>query len=348
MDLGLTGILAILFVVSYAREPRRMRCAVFLFGAVAGLVLRLIAAVGEALTTISAEAGGWATLAVLILIVGMVLLVAVMLVLNGLTMVRREGRRLSNLLSLLLGLAMLGVIAVVAVAVVASVGSQSATLVVGVILTSLPIGFLSYGLLAYLLYSALYQAVSRRRSRQVGAVVALGSGLIEGRVPPLLAQRLDGAHRTWDEAVAAGAQPVIVTSGGRGPDEPRPEAEAMAEYLVEHGTPPAAILTETESRTTQQNLANTAQLLAERGITGPVAVVTNNYHAFRAALMMRSAGVAGYALGAPTADYYWPSASIREYLAILRDHRWFVVISVVVLSLPALIWFVLSVRAGML
>lgn len=348
MEFGLTGIFAMLFAISYAREPRRMRCAVFLFGAVAGLILRLIGAVGETVATISAEAGGWAALAVLILIAGMVLLVAVMLVLNGLTMVRKEGRRLSNLLSLLLGLGILAAIAGVATAVVTSLSSQSAGLVVGVILLSLPVGFLSYGFLAYLLYSAVYQAIARRQSRQVGAVVALGSGLIEGQVPPLLARRLDGARSAYDEAVAAGGRPVIVTSGGQGEDEPRPEAEAMAEYLVERGTPPEVILVEAESRTTQENLVNTAQLLAERGITGPVAVVTNNYHAFRAAMMMRKAGVAGYALGAPTADYYWPSATIREYLAILRDHLWFVVISVTLLSVPAVVWFALSARAGML
>jgi uncharacterized SAM-binding protein YcdF (DUF218 family) len=51
-----------------------------------------------------------------------------------------------------------------------------------------------------------------------------------------------------------------------------------------------------------------------------VAVVTSNFHAFRAALLMRRAGLPGYTIGAPTAGYYWPSASIREYVAILRDH----------------------------
>ncbi len=341
MEFGLTGIFAVLFVLSYVRDPRSMRCAVFLFGAIAGLMLRLIGALGAAASERSDVAGAWTLLAVLILIVAMVVLVAVMLVLNGLTMVRREGRRLSNLLSFLLGLAILGAIAAVAAAVSASLATDSLILVLGVVLVSLPFGFLSYGFLAYLLYSAVYQAITRREGRQVAAVVALGSGLIDGDVPPLLASRLDRACQAYEAAIAAGGRPVIVTSGGQGEDEPRSEAEAMAEYLREHGVPEAAILTETESRTTGENLANTAVLLAERGVTGPVAVVTNNFHAFRSAMMMRKAGVAGYVLGAPTAEYYWPSATIREYLAILRDHFWFVVISVAVLSLPA-VWFGLS------
>lgn len=337
MELGLTGVFAVLFALSYAREPRAMRCAIFLFGAVAGLLLSLIGMIGAIIGGRSITAGAWALLAVLIVIVTMVVLVAIMLVLNGLVMVRREGRRLSSLLSFLLGLAVLAGVGAVIVAISTSVVTDSAVVMIAVILVSLPFGFLAFGFLAYLLYSAVYQAITRRQSGGVAAIVALGSGLIEGEVPPLLASRLDRARQAYDAALAAGARPVIVTSGGQGQDEPRSEAEAMAEYLVARGVPAEAVLTETESRTTEENLANTAVLLAERGITGPVAVVTNNFHAFRSAMMMRKAGVAGYALGAPTADYYWPSATIREYLAILRDHFWFVVISVGLLSLPA-IW----------
>lgn len=341
MDLGLTGIFAVLFAISYAREPRRMRCAVFLLGAVAGLLLRLIAAIGSAVSARFEFAGGWLLLALLAVIVVMVVALAVMLVLNGLTMVRKEGRRLSNLLSLLLGLGILGAVAAVIALISTSVATDSALLVVGVLLASLPVAFLSFGFGAYLLYSAFYQAVTHRKPHRVAAVVALGSGLIDGRVPPLLASRLDAARRVFEVAGRTGAMPVLVTSGGQGEDEPLPEADAMAEYLREHGTPPEAILTEPESRTTQENLANTAVLLAERGVAGPVAVVTNNFHVLRSAMMMRNAGVPGYVVGAPTAGYYWPSATIREYLAILRDHFWFVVVSVGLLSLPAL-WLAAS------
>ncbi|MCW5950666.1 MAG: YdcF family protein [Propionibacteriaceae bacterium] len=341
MEFGLAGAFAVLFVLSYVREPRSMRCAVFLFGAVVSLAINLVGIIGQAVADRSELAGAWLLLAVMLVMVATVLVVAVMLVLNGFTTMRLEGRRLSSLLSLLLGLAILVAVVAAVVAVFSAVANDSVPLVLGVLLTSLPISFLASGFLAYLLYSAVYQAITSRERRRVVAVVALGSGLIDGEVPPLLASRLNRARQAYQVAIAAGDRPVLVTSGGQGEDEPRSEAEAMAEYLSEHGVPEAAILTETESRTTEENLANTAVLLAERGIAGPVAVVTNNFHAFRAAMMMRKAGLAGYVLGAPTADYYWPSATIREYLAILRDHFWFVVISVGVLCLPA-VWFAFS------
>ena len=55
---------------------------------------------------------------------------------------------------------------------------------------------------------------------------------------------------------------------------------------------------------------------------------------------MRKAGLPGYAIGAHTAQYYWPSAMIREYAAILRDHRGLTVTAVGLLSIPLAAQFV--------
>jgi uncharacterized SAM-binding protein YcdF (DUF218 family) len=263
-----------------------------------------------------------------------------MLVLNGFTMLRREGRRPSNLLSLALGVVILAAITI-GVLVLAA-GRRD--LVVLLILAGLPPGFLAFGFVAYLTYSPLYQAYARSQRRSVDAVVVLGSGLIDGVVPPLLAGRLDRARQVYESVLATGRRPLVVTSGGQGVDEPRAEAAAMAEYLSERGIPEAVIAVEDESRNTEENLGNTAALLRERGITGPVAVVTNDYHAFRSAMVMRRIGIPGYVLGARTADYFWPSATIREYAAILRDHAWFVGVSLVVMAAPLLAFLTLVPR----
>ena len=60
-------------------------------------------------------------------------------------------------------------------------------------------------------------------------------------------------------------------------------------------------------------------------------MVTDSFHAFRAALLTRRAGVDGQVLGARTARYYWPSATIREFVAILVEHRIANLIAVLVL-----------------
>jgi len=340
MEIGLAGTLAAVFALAFVSDPRTMRCAVLLLGAVSALLVRLVDLIVAAIAERSGQAAAWAMLGLLILIALLLVVVAIMLVLNGFMMLRREGGRPSNLLSLALGVTILAAIA--AGALVLAAGRPQ--LVVLLILAGLPPGFLAFGFVAYLLYSPLYQAYARSQRRNVDAVIVLGSGLIDGVVPPLLAGRLDRARQVYTSVLAAGKNPLVVTSGGQGADEPRAEAVAMAEYLSERGVPEEVIAIEDESRNTEENLRNTADLLLERGITGPVAVVTNDYHAFRSAMVMRRIGIPGYVLGSRTADYFWPSATIREYAAILRDHRWFVGVSLVVLALPLLASLALAPR----
>ena len=142
---------------------------------------------------------------------------------------------------------------------------------------------------------------------------------------------------------ADGAPMLILTSGGRGADEPVAEGEAMADYLLAQGIPADRVMIENRSRNTEQNLRYSAALLAERGVKGPIAAVTNNFHAFRAAMLMRRLGIAGYSIGAPTARYYWPTAVIREFVAVLRDHIWLNAIMLGLCCLPLLLWLVTAV-----
>lgn len=103
------------------------------------------------------------------------------------------------------------------------------------------------------------------------------------------------------------------------------------------------LLTEDESTTTQENLRLSRRVLADAGIDGQIAVVTNDFHAFRAALLMRREGMPGYALGAPSARYYRPSATIREFVAVLRDHLVINVVMGGVAVLPLVLFVTTSV-----
>jgi len=212
-----------------------------------------------------------------------------------------------------------------------------------VALVGMPVGYLAYGFVSYLVYSALYQWATRRFPRPADAIVVLGSGLVGGEVPPLLASRLDRGLDVYRQARVKGHEPRIVTSGGKGDDETRAEADAMAAYLVGRGVDPDVIIPEDQSRNTRQNLVNTVVILAAHQVTGDVAVVTNNFHAFRSALLMRKVKIPGYVLGSPTAGYYWPSATIREYVAILRDHRRLNLVMVILACVPLVIYLVLMV-----
>jgi uncharacterized SAM-binding protein YcdF (DUF218 family) len=86
----------------------------------------------------------------------------------------------------------------------------------------------------------------------------------------------------------AGVAPLLVLSGGG--RQAIPEAEVMRELALARGVPVAALVIEPRSRTTLENATETAQLLAA---SGPVAVVlvTDSYHALRARLLFRMAGL---------------------------------------------------------
>ncbi|MDR0782279.1 MAG: YdcF family protein, partial [Propionibacteriaceae bacterium] len=284
-----------------------------------------------------------------------------------------------------------------------------------VLCIGLPLAYLGFGFIAYLLYSFVYR-IFTRFAKPPAAVVVLGAGLINGQVTPLLAARCKKGLAVWQSQTTATTTPVFVVSGGKGADESRSEASAMAEYcsalihrllasradsdrsdgkattskagwtptLVEgrasllvlprprqaltseaRSTPVERcqrcqcvdlilrssdesvdqgsglggceqIIQEDRSTTTRENLANTKVLLAERGISGPIWAVTSNYHAFRAAMLLRQEKIPGHAVGAPIARYYWPAAIIREYAAILYDSLTFTLITLSLTFLPLL------------
>jgi uncharacterized SAM-binding protein YcdF (DUF218 family) len=167
-------------------------------------------------------------------------------------------------------------------------------------------------------------------------VIVLGAGLTSGdRVGRLLAARLDCGREALERIGTAQAR--LVVSGGQGSDERISEAAAMAEYLAAHGVDRSRILLEDRSTTTAENLLYSCEVLTEHHIEPPVAVVSNSFHAFRAALFMHRQGLDGYALGAPTPSYYWPSAMIREFAAVCAEHLLGNSIALVVLTLPLLV-----------
>lgn len=307
---ALAAVSATLCVVGVLVERRRFRNA--LLGGTA-MVLLLMAVFAQLLRLDIGVIGPVTVVIAALLIVGVLVLTGFLLV-NGVVMMRREGRRPANLLSLLAGLACLAV--VVLVPIMVRVENRFLTaLTFAALLLAAYLGFLLCSLLAY---AFVYGRLGVRPG--VDFVVVLGSGLIRGAVPPLLAARLDRGAALWDQERERGGNPMLVTSGGRGPDEPVAEAVAMADYLVARGVPSEKILREDRSRTTQENLEFSRALMTERLPDHRCVVVTNDFHAFRAALTARRVGVNGQVVGAPTARYYRPSATLREFVAILAEH----------------------------
>jgi uncharacterized SAM-binding protein YcdF (DUF218 family) len=308
---GIAAVWMLFFLVSFARDRRRLRLGFYLLMSLIftgfGLMLMLAA--------VSRDAASFVALGLVLLIPVLILALAIFLICNGVTMLRREGRSPGNLLSLLTGLALIGLI----VFDIATLRTRLVALeIVGGTITGI-FGYVAFLFTCYLLYSIVYGRIRSRRA--VDFVVVLGSGLLGGRrISRLLASRLDRGRKAFDAAIAKGRQPMLITSGGQGPDEQISESLAMADYLVDRGVPRDRILLEDQSSTTEENLSFSREIMLERLPTYRCVVVTNNYHVLRAALIAKKANVRGQVIGSPTAAYFWPSATIREFVAVFLDH----------------------------
>lgn len=312
---GLAVAAFLLFAIGVIRDPRSYGNAVLLGLSLALSALAIVRHLEED------PARPYRLLLDLILL-GMAagpFLVGAFLVLNGITLLRRERLRAANLLSLAAGIAVFCVLALTLTA--ERLGSFKFTLVTGV--ADLLFGYVSFLLASYVIYGFVYGMLTAL-SGHADFVVVLGAGLKrDGTVTPLLARRLDKAREVAaaHAARAGGPGPAFVVSGGKGADERVAEAVAMSAYLTDRGVSPGAIFLEDRSRNTEENLRFSQVIMDRARPHARCVIVTSNFHVLRTAMLARRLGVRGQVTGAPTAGYYWPSATLREFAAVFLGHR---------------------------
>ena len=114
----------------------------------------------------------------------------------------------------------------------------------------------------------------------------------------------------------------------------------MRDYLLDKGVPGDAILMEDKSTTTWENLRYSLAVINADWATGPsddrtstandgmpagdftTAVVTSDFHVFRCAEYAHNLGIKADGIGSHTKGWYWPTAFIREFIAITKAHLW--------------------------
>lgn len=145
-------------------------------------------------------------------------------------------------------------------------------------------------------------------------LVVLGAGLRpDGTPTETLQYRLDAALAYLEENPGT----TCIVSGGQGFGESRTEADAMADYLVGRGLGAGRVTKEEASTTTAENIRNSAELLAPGA---SVAVVTNDFHLYRALRIAHNNGLPdAHGLAARTNPLYMPQATLRECFAIAKD-----------------------------
>ncbi len=284
------------------------------------LMLSLAVTVVFAAGFFSPDARAYFLMACFLLAALCLFLVPVLLIINGVQMIRKESVCPAHLLSLGLGI----VVAAGEIATVVYVLGLADAVDLGkwnrwVLLLSMTVFYFSFLVLCFVLYSVFMQVMPHRMN--FNYVVIHGCGLSGGeKMTRLLSNRVDKAIEIYEKCAE---KPFLIPSGGQGSDEKISEAQAMKAYLVSHGIPEAHILPEDRSATTKENLLNSKEIIDSRQGGRKTALVSSNYHIYRCLLLAREAGLKCTGIGADVALYYWPSALIREFIAVFVSKKFF-------------------------
>ena len=332
----------VLFIYSFIKEPRQFRNALFLFAALAWSSILLVLRLNNFILG----------LILVILILLTPFLTIGFLLINTIVVVKNNGFSLTSMLPFLM--AGFLVLLIASPTIVNYFDPDTRHVVVFLLgLFTLEGLWFSFTFVALLLYSWIYRILPRRR--QYDYIIIHGAGLDGPRPTPLLAGRIDKALELWNKQHQHGK---FVVSGGQGADEVVSEAQAMRDYLLDKGVSADAILMEDKSTTTWENLryslaiinadratgvgATSAATVASRDVTtaasdastsdasGTVtssgdfttAVVTSDFHVFRCAEYAHNLGIKADGIGSHTKGWYWPTAFIREFIAITKAHLW--------------------------
>lgn len=145
-------------------------------------------------------------------------------------------------------------------------------------------------------------------------IIVLGAQVRESGPSAVLRYRLDTAY----DYLQANPDTVCIVSGGQGPNEPKPEAHAMAAYLADRGIDKGRIIQEDQSLTTYQNIRNSMQLFDAD--TARVGVVTNDFHVFRGVHIAHRQGIEHVCgIAAPSNVWFLPNNLLRESMGIAKD-----------------------------
>ena len=328
----------VLFVYSFIKEPRQFRNALFLFATLAWSSILLVLRLNNFILG----------LILVILILLTPFLTIGFLLINTIVVVRNNGFSLTSMLPFLM--AGFLVLLIASPTIVNYFDPDVRHIIVFVLgLFTLEGLWFSFTFMALLFYSWVYRLLPRRR--QYDYIIIHGAGLDGPRPTPLLAGRIDKALELWNKQHQHGK---FVVSGGQGADEIVSEAQAMRDYLLEKGVPAAAILMEDKSTTTWENLRYSLAIINADRATGvdatssaavassgdvtttasdvsgtatsssgfTTAVVTSDFHVFRCAEYAHNLGIKADGIGSHTKGWYWPTAFIREFIAITKAHLW--------------------------
>lgn len=144
--------------------------------------------------------------------------------------------------------------------------------------------------------------------------IVLGAAVNVDRPSPVFQERIRHGVQLW----RSGRVRKILFTGGKAPGDPLAESQVARHFALSAGIPDAAILTESKSRTTMQNLVE-AQSLMRANRLGTAIIVSDPLHMRRSVAMAASLRLDAVPEATPTSRY----RSWSSRLPFLLREIWF-------------------------
>lgn len=140
---------------------------------------------------------------------------------------------------------------------------------------------------------------ARDQAARADAIIVLGAAAYDARPSPVFEERI----RHGLELFRAGYAPTLIFTGGYGGNGARfAESQVARRYALRHAIPAQAILIETRSRTTRQNLLNARALMRVHGMRR-VIVVSDPLHMARALRLCHELEIPALASATPSTRF---------------------------------------------
>ncbi|MBQ4251617.1 MAG: YdcF family protein, partial [Erysipelotrichaceae bacterium] len=154
---------------------------------------------------------------------------------------------------------------------------------------------------------------------QAEYLIVLGSQLRSSGPSVDFRGRLEAAY----DYLRANEKAMVITTGGQGTNEPKPEGEGGAEYLISKGLSSDRILIESESHSTVENIENAIEIIRSNGgnpQSSSIVIVSNTYHLLRAKLIANKLGITNLSCtGGHGLKILDPHYFTREFFALIKE-----------------------------
>lgn len=146
------------------------------------------------------------------------------------------------------------------------------------------------------------------------AAIVLGAAAWGNQPSPVFRERINHGINLYN----SGNIRSLIFTGGKGESDEPAESVVAKRYAIANGVPEANILTETQSRTTWQNLYYAKQVAVAHQLKR-VLIVSDPLHLKRAVLMAQDLGIDAYPSPTPTTRY----RSLKSKLQFLARETYF-------------------------